>query len=118
MIIDAGHTTSYSLNSVVAEPNLTKFLHNVQKSLLINRYNRSCDIPVRIRTPVCRMLDNRQIATESQQKFHKLFLNFVVARSMMFTKFLHNVAESSLYDILKPLNDWQICFRTPEQSQF
>jgi len=29
-------TTSYALNSRVTEPNFTKFLHNVHKSLLIN----------------------------------------------------------------------------------
>jgi len=36
-IIDAGHTTSYALSSGVTEPNLTKFLRSVQKSLLVNR---------------------------------------------------------------------------------
>ena len=35
-IIDAGRTAYYFLNSAVTEQNLTKYLHNVQKLLLIN----------------------------------------------------------------------------------
>jgi len=35
-IIDAGRTTDFALNSGVTELNLTKFLHNVHKSLMIN----------------------------------------------------------------------------------
>jgi len=34
---------------------------------------------------------------------------------LMFTKLLHNVAESTPCDLLKPLNDRPILFQTPEQ---
>jgi len=36
MIINTKRTNSYFANSGVTEPNLTKFLHNVQKWLPIN----------------------------------------------------------------------------------
>jgi len=35
-------------------------------------WNRNCDIPIRFRTPVCQINENRQISAESQHNFHFL----------------------------------------------
>ena len=50
---------------------------------------------------VCQVKDNRQIATESLQKFHKLPLSNSEVTGPMFTKFLHNVAHFSACDDVK-----------------
>jgi len=74
---------------------LEKFLNNVQKSLLIKLLQSNCDVPIRFRTPLC------QIATELRQKIPQTpFLNSEVT-GLMFTKFLHNVAESTPCDLFK-----------------
>jgi len=49
-IIDAGRASSYVLNSEVAELNLTKFLHNVQRWCPINMLNRNCVFPIHLGT--------------------------------------------------------------------
>ena len=50
---------------------------------------------------VCQVKDNRQIATESLQKFHKLPLSNSEVTGPMFTKFLHNVAQLSPCNLFK-----------------
>ena len=70
-IIDVGHKkNSHVLNSGVTKPNLTKFLHNVQKWLRINLLKSNS--PICFQTPTCRMNDDRHIATDSQHNFYFL----------------------------------------------
>jgi len=65
---DADCTASYVLNSEVTEPNLTKFLHGVQKWLPINTLNSKLQYFNPFRNANVRNDDRRQIAGESRQK--------------------------------------------------
>jgi len=94
-IIDAGRTTSYALNFGVTESNLTKFLPNVQNSLLINLLQlkfrcsnsfRNGSMPNEGRSSNC-----GRVAAKIRQT---PFLNSDVT-AQMFTKFLRDVAQSS-----------------------
>jgi len=76
-VINPSRTTSYASNSRVTEPNLKKFLHNVQKSLLINLLQSKlpCSI-ICFGMTVCQMNDDHRIVAESRQKIPQTsFLN-------------------------------------------
>ena len=90
IIIDAGHTNSYVLNSAVTEPNLANFLRGVDKWLPINllklkyRYShqfRNASVPSEWRSS-----NYGGVASNILQSS---FVNSEVTRPM-FTKFLHD----------------------------
>ena len=90
-IIDAGRTTSYVLNSGVAILNLRNFYKMYRNDCHLTCWNRNCDIPLRFRTPACRINDYRQISAKSRHNFHFLqHLNSTTAEPI-FTNFLHYV---------------------------
>jgi len=101
MIINAGRTTSYTLNSGVTE--LTKFLHNIQKSLLINllqsklrrsnSFHNASVMNVGVgRLSICHRVEAKIPRTP--------FLNSEIT-GQMFTKFLLNVVESLPFDLFQ-----------------
>jgi len=65
---DADCTTSHVLNSGVTEPNLTKFLQDVQKWMQLLYWNENCDLPIHLKNVNVTNEDRRQIAGESRQK--------------------------------------------------
>ena len=103
-IIDAGRTNYYALNSGVTKPNLTKFLHS--KLQCYNSFRNASVLSER-RSSKC----GRVAAKISQTSF----LNSEVS-GPMFTIFFTQVAQSSPYYILAPLNDLLIRCWTPEQT--
>jgi len=59
------HITS---NSRITDPNLTKFLQDVQKYFRLLFWKQNCDIPIRFGMPEYRMKVDCRIAAELQQK--------------------------------------------------
>ena len=55
--------------------------------------NQNCDIPIRFRTPVCQMNENRPISVESQHNFHLLPHFNSNTTEPIFTIFSHDVEQ-------------------------
>ena len=64
----------FRLKLGVTNSNLTKFSQDVQlrNDCRLSCKNQNCDTPLRFRTPVCQMNENREISAESQRNFHFL----------------------------------------------
>jgi len=50
----------------------TNFHKMYRNDCQLTCWNQNCDIPIRFRTPVCQINENRQISAESQHNFHFL----------------------------------------------
>jgi len=93
-------TTSFFLNSGITEPNLTKFLQNIQKYCQLTCWNRNYDISIRFKRQRAEWTTTVKLQPSCGKNSTNSFLYSEVS-GPMFTKFVHNVAESSLCDLFK-----------------
>jgi len=100
-IIDAGRTTSFALISGVTDLILTKVLHNVQESLLINLLQSKQRCSNSLHNASVQNKGQLSNCVEVAAKIPQTpFLNSEVS-GPMFIKFLHNVAKLSPCDLFK-----------------
>jgi len=71
-------------------PNFHKMYRN---DCQLSCWNQNCDIPIRFRTPVCQMNENRPISAESQHNFYFLPHFNSKTTEPIFTIFYRNVEQ-------------------------